>query len=123
MGTRSTVKFYDEYQPNTPILSVYQQYDGYISGVGHKLAKFLQRKTVINGYGSQTMETHANGMWCLAAQYVAENKTGIGGFYCTNSKDSQEYNYQVRHIDGKFQIKCDKIFKGTSEQLLEFTEE
>lgn len=40
MGTRSTVKFYDE--SDEPILCVYQQYDGYISGVGHDLAKFLK---------------------------------------------------------------------------------
>lgn len=29
MGTRSTVKFYDDYDNNSIILSVYQQYDGY----------------------------------------------------------------------------------------------
>ena len=72
MGTRSTVKFYNEFN-DEPILSVYQQFDGYIGGVGHDLANFLFEKKVINGIGvGQTMDGgYANGMGCLAAQYVS----------------------------------------------------
>ena len=128
MGTRSTVKFYDE--SDEPILCVYQQYDGYISGVGHDLAKFLKGKKIVNGIGSgQTMEKgFANGIECLAAQYVAERKRRIGGFYLTNRDDKEEFNYEVRFIDSKFIINVDGFegspdgFKGSPEELLEITE-
>ena len=127
MGTRSTVKFYSEFDQKEPVVSVYQQRDGYINGVGYDLAIFLKEKTIINGIGSgQTMDKgFANGMGCLAAQYVAENKTEIGGFYLTTTYDYQEYNYEVRFIDDNFVIKIkyyDNIFEGTPEQLLNFKE-
>ena len=127
MGTRSTVKFYSEFDQEEPVVSVYQQRDGYINGVGYDLAIFLKEKTIINGIGSgQTMDKgFANGMGCLAAQYVAENKTEIGGFYLTTKDDYQEYNYEVRFIDDNFVIKIkyyDNIFEGTPEQLLNFKE-
>jgi hypothetical protein len=120
MGTGSTVKFYDEVE-DQPILSVYQQYDGYISGVGHDLANFLKDKKIVNGYNlGQTMELgYANGVGCLAAQYVANSKKVIGGFYLTHANDEQEYNYKVRVIDGKPQIEVDD-FKGTPEELLNY---
>lgn len=119
MGTRSTVKFYSEFQQDEPILSVYQQYDGYIEGVGYALANFLKDKKIVNGFcDGQTMDGgYANGMGCLAAQYVAENKKEIGGFYLTNKDDSQEYDYEVRFIDDKIIIKVDD-FEGTPEELL-----
>ena len=122
MGTRSTVKFYNEFNDEL-ILSVYQQFDGYIDGVGHELANFLNGKKIINGIGmSQSMEGgYANGMGCLAAQYVAVNKTGIGGFYLTTKDDEQEYNYEVRFVDDRLIIKVDK-FEGTPEELLNYEE-
>lgn len=120
MGTRSTVKFYNEFKKEEPILSVYQQFDGYIDGVGHDLANFLKDKKIINGISNQTMEEgFANGMGCLAAQYVAKQKTEIGGFYLTTKDDEQEYNYEVRFIDGKLIIKVDD-FEGTPEELLNY---
>lgn len=127
MGTRSTVKFYSEFDQEEPVVSVYQQYDGYINGVGYDLAIFLKEKTIINGiHSGQTMDKgFANGMGCLAAQYVAENKTEIGCFYLTTKDDYQEYNYEVRFIDDNFVIKIkyyDNIFEGTPEQLLNFKE-
>ena len=130
MGTRSTVKFYSEFNQE-PLLGVYQQFDGYISGVGYDLAKFLKDKKVINGFGGETMnDGYANGMGCLAAQYVAANKKTIGGFYVTDYEDLQEYNYEVRLIDGKLIIKVvRKIilmvfndFEGTPEELLNYKE-
>jgi hypothetical protein len=122
MGTRSTVKFYDEHNQKTPILSVYQQFDGYISGVGHDLAKFLKTKTIINGIRGETMEAgYANGMGCLAAQYVKDSKDRIGGFCLTTPDDSQEYDYEVRLVGGAFEITVDK-FKGTPDELLSYDE-
>jgi hypothetical protein len=119
MSTRSTVKFYNGVQEQ-PILSVYQQFDGYISGVGHELANWLKKKKVINGISGQTMEGgFANGMGCLAAQFVAEHKTSIGSLYITTPDNEQDYNYNVRLIDGSFMIEVDD-FKGTPDELLNY---
>lgn len=121
MRTGSTVKFYNE--SDEPILCVYQQYDGYISGVGHDLANFLIGKKIVDGIESgQTMEKgFANGIECLAAQYVAERKRRIGGFYLTTKDDKEEFNYEVRFIDNKFIIKVEG-FEGSPEELLEIRE-
>lgn len=122
MGTRSTVKFYSEFNTDKPIMSVYQQFDGYIEGVGYDLANFLKKKTVINGFGDHTMEDgFANGMGCLAAQYIAENKTDIGGFYMTTEDNQQGYNYEVRFVDEEFEITVGN-FKGTPDELLAYNE-
>ena len=40
MGTRSTVKFYNRNNKN--LISLYNQYDGYYSGVGMELLEFLE---------------------------------------------------------------------------------
>lgn len=123
MGTRSTVKFISSHDQQTVLLSVYQQYDGYIAGAGYDLANWLKDKKVINGYSNQTMaDGYANNIGCLAAQYVAAHKTKIGGFYATYPEDEQEYNYKVYFIDGSFLIEVDDIFKGTPEELLKFQE-
>jgi len=122
MGTRSTIKFYSNSEKE-PVLCVYQQYDGYIDGVGHDLANFLKNKKIINGFSNQTIEDgFANGMGCLAAQFVAEKKTKIGGFYMTTKDDSQDYDYIVNLIDGNIEISVDD-FKGTPQELLLYSEE
>ena len=110
MGTSSTVKFYSEFNQKEPILSIYQQFDGYISGVGHELARWLKDKKVINGISDQTMQAgYANGMGCLAAKYVADKKESIGRFNLTTKDDSQSYNYEVRLLDKKLIIKVSNV--------------
>lgn len=127
MGTRSTIKFYSEFAPEVIVLSVYQQFDGYISGVGHELAEWLKDKKIINGINGingQTMSYgYANGMGCLAAQFVASFKKEIGGFYLVGVDNTQEYNYEVRWVGNQFEITVDAIFKGTPQELLNFDQE
>lgn len=130
MGTRSTVRIYSSHKKPRLLLAVNQHWGGYIEGVGHTLAKWLTTKTIVNGCGDgKSMENgHANGMECLAAQYVAEHKKQIGRFYCTTSNDVQEYNYEVRLINGTFNIKVydsgnDEIFNGSPNELLDFEEQ
>jgi hypothetical protein len=125
MGTRSTVKFISEFDQDQPLASIYEQWDGYITGVGHDLADFLKDKKMINGIQSyQTARAgYANGMGCLAAQYIAKIKDDIGSVYMTTPDDTQEYNYEVRLIEGKLIIKVDDIFEGTPEELLNFKEQ
>jgi hypothetical protein len=116
MGTRSTVKFYED---GEVILSVYQQYDGYPTGVGKELADFLNSKTIISGFSGQTMETHANGIGCLAAQFVKEFKRSIGGLYITNKSDTQSYNYRVFYDGDRIIMTVNDDFSGTPDEFLE----
>lgn len=119
MGTRSTIKFYDE--QGDCVASIYQQYDGYPSNVGLKLAQFLSRKSLINGISGQTMEYVANGIGCLAAQFIAEIKTKIGNVYMTSESDTEEYDYVVKNTDNGLEVSVDD-FKGTVSEFLEFCE-
>lgn len=136
MGTRSTIKFISKINDELePIVNVYQQYDGYVEGVGYDLANFLKSKKIINGISS-TMRTfdYANGFGCLIAQFIKEFKTEIGLLYITNLDDIEEYNYEVifdedKCFSGKYDsiddlviIKVNSIFEGTPSELLEFKE-
>lgn len=123
MGTRSTIKFYSEFHQEEPLVCIYQQFDGYIDGVGHELAEWLKDKKVINGISNQTMEEgYANGMRCLAAQFVKDFKTRIGNLYISSLDDEQEFNYKVNFIDGQLIVSVNDIFQGTPAELLEFNE-
>ena len=143
MGTRSTTKFIIKRGDKlTPILNVYQQYDGYISGVGHELAEFLLSKKIINGIGrGQDTFDYANGFGCLIAQYIKEFKDKVGNLYITDFEDRQEYNYEVIfdedkyysknfldntlfNVDDLITVKVDSYpnFEGTPSELLIFEE-
>lgn len=123
MGTRATVKFYSEYGEDVILASTYHQWDGDYAGVGLDLAMFLKDKKVINGISGQTMsEGYANGMGCLAAQYIAKEKDIIGSFYMTTENDEQGYDYEVRFIDGKLNIRVD-AFSGTPEEYIKMNGE
>lgn len=95
MGTRSLTKFYDgNGSTRTPIVTVYRQMDGYPSGHGLELAKFLKSKRIVNGLGNDT--DVANGTGCLAAQFIKEFKDGPGGIYIMIPGNHwQEYDYRV----------------------------
>ena len=94
MGTRSVIKFQED---GETICAIYQQFDGYIEGVGVTLHDFLKDFTIVNGLSDGQPERVANGMGCLAAQFIAEHKNGSGGFYMTHPDDNQEYNYLVNY--------------------------
>lgn len=97
-------------------------FDGYISGVGYQLARFLKDKKLINGISNQTIEQgFANGMGCLAAQYLHDIKTNIGSVYCVPGDSKEFYNYDVVLVNGNLIIEVSD-FKGTAEQLLNFNE-
>ena len=123
MGTRSTVKFYENLNKETFLVAVYNQWDGYIEGVGHDLANFLKDMKVVNGYSSKETDNLANGMGCLAAQYIAVIKDGIGSVYITHKDDEQEFNYEVYlSATNQIMVKVDDMFLGTPQELLEFKE-
>lgn len=132
MGTRSTIKFISEWVEDTKeahegdvLVNIYQQYNGYIDGVGHTLAKFLKEFTMINGIsgGQDVIGKFANGMGCLAAQFILLNKERVGGLYVTDPDNSQEYNYLVylNKTNNQLMIKVDSYgntWEGTPEELL-----
>lgn len=85
MGTRSTISFYDDKEH---YVSIYQQYDGYLSGVGQNLYDFLNSKTLVNGLSTRD-NTVANGAGCLFAQFIKEFKTEPGGLYLEPSGNGE----------------------------------
>ena len=103
MGTRSTIAFIDKRVTKDgkvytdELVRIYQQYDGYPSGVGKQLATWLSGKTIINGYGlNQTANLgFCNGIGCMSAQFIHDFKTDIGNLYITDHDDTEDYNYKV----------------------------
>lgn len=143
MGTRSKTSFIEKRgEKLTHLVSVYQQYDGYIEGVGHCLAKYILDKEICNGIrlGRDTSKL-ANGFGCLIAQIIRDFKEDVGGLYIIEEDDIQEYNYDIifnsdlyysdlnveYETDKYFEVKVTDwnkktIFEGTLKELLEFRE-
>lgn len=96
MGTRSVITFAEN---GVPICAVYQQFDGYIEGVGKELKDFLKSKPFVNGIGDD--EDVFNGAGCCIAQFIAKFKTRAGGLYVTKIGSGEEFNYFVDFIHGK----------------------
>ena len=96
MGTRSLTFVYDG---NDAMINMYRQFDGYPSGHGLELSEFLNSfAEITNGYAFDDQRKIANGMGCLAAQLIANFKTGVGGFYIypvTANDCGQEYEYHI----------------------------
>ena len=141
MGTRSLTRVFEKWEDTKgkeqrqPIVCMYRQYDGYISGHGHELAEFLKPFTIVNGIGLDDKRKIANGMGCLAAQLVAHFKDCPGNIYlyATDVKDCwQEYEYEIEKTKDKLIItvytqnyesgEWEEIFHGSPEQLLEYVE-
>ena len=143
MGTRSKTSFIEKRGDKlTHLVSVYQQYDGYISGVGHDIAKYILDKQICNGItlGRDTSKL-ANGFTCLIAQIIRDFKEDVGGLYITTEDNIQEYNYEIifdsdlyfsdlnveYETDKYFEVKVTDwneqvLFEGTLKELLEFRE-
>jgi len=139
MGTRSTVMFVERRgKEEIPLVNIYQQFDGYIDGVGKDLARWLNNLYIVNGISFNEVREIANGVGCLAAQYIARVKDGAGGLYITSMDDRQEYNYKVI-IDSYYGLDGvpanditeiivalyddpKPVFKGTPSQLMNFNE-
>ena len=119
MGTRSLTFVYDE---DKTLLNLYRQFDGYPSGHGVDLAKFLDGFKIVNGYG-EVKPKIANGMGCLAAQLVAHFKESVGGFYIhavTDTNCGQDYEYHIYQDRVIIKDPIDEIFRGTWKELAVF---
>lgn len=123
MGTRSTIHIYCEFT-GEPLVCIYQQYDGYIDGVGHQLADWLKGRKYVNGFSGHqhAKDGYVNGMQCLAAQLIKHLKKDIGHTYITNVGSSQEFDYRVYWQDEQFKIVVDHYgdhWEGSPEELLQ----
>ena len=144
MGTRSKTSFIKKVEDKqVHLVSIYQQYDGYISGVGHEIADYILNKELVNGIPLSHNESNiANGFDCLVAQFIRDFKKDVGGLYITTEDNIQEYNYDIifdndlyfsdTHVDYEInnyiKVKVTDwnkqiIFEGTLKELLEFEEE
>lgn len=96
MGTRSITRVYDI--DGECLVAMYRQFDGYPSGHGEELARFLVDKRLVNGIGhGDNAGNSFNGMGDLAAQMVYHFKEGkIGGFYLHSPKQDEEWTYEIR---------------------------
>jgi len=133
MGTRSLTHIKDG---DIVLTTIYQQYDGYLAGVGRDIAKICEGMKIVNGIpGGSNAVKLANGAGCFAAQLISKLKQDVGGVYIypANSKDcGEEYTYTISIVVGApIEIECHRgyldenmelIFKGTPEELLKLEE-
>lgn len=122
MSTRSLTLIHDG-EAAKPFVSMYRQCDGYPSGHGLELQKFLAPFKMVNGIGAvDDGKRIANGAGCLAAQMVSHFKDGPGGIYLypPASRDCwQEYEYHV-HADSDIgiKVKCFSVGSNNRRHLL-----
>ena len=63
MGTRSTITFCEKIDDKIiPYVNIYQQYDGYLEGVGKELCEWLEDKIIVNGFSPGDRRDIANGV-------------------------------------------------------------
>lgn len=133
MGTRSTYRIIEQWSDDetkkiesSEICLVYVQYDGYPSGHPVETAEWLSTGKVVNGIGLNETELIFNGAGCLAAQFIAKLKTGVGNVYMhsleSRGKCSEDYLYDiVVRPDRSIEYICfenygdepEEIFRGT----------
>lgn len=115
--TRARVIFRED---DTNICAVYIHSDGYISGLGYQLSEQLGDYKIVNGLSyDQPKEKIANGMGCLAAQWVAMNKTKPGYLYLDNPIENEntramiDYHYFLSNQEGRIWV---QVFRFTDKQ-------
>ena len=136
MSTRSLVRFatreegvsFSEH-PERVEVQVYKHYDGYPEGHPVNLARFLNKFEIVNGIPFEDDSRVANGLGCLAAQYIAAFKMKPGDLYVENPDTEHgdiEYITYVWGTENKdiwmsifdtYEDKC--IFVGKPQQLID----
>lgn len=131
MGTRGTITIKDG---KKTLVTIYKQYDSYLSHLGGLLKKFLEGREVVNGIsGNMTLKTNFNGVGELAAYVIMElkkessikyklvknkkgkyvekieSKNSLGDIYIIpklGKNDLQEYNYTIYLKRNNIFLKC-----------------
>ena len=126
MGTRCRTIIHDD---GVPLISMYRQFDGYLSGHGLELATFLLDMKIVNGLGLERKRV-ANGAGCLAAQMIAQFKTAPGNIYIEPMPDEDtdhvDYVYKVMVDSGKITVEVTgdgNNFKGTVSEFAKYCKE
>ena len=134
MATRSLVRFakrevgvsFSEH-PEKIEVQVYKHYDGYPEGHPLDLAEYLKDFKIVNGLGGNTYQI-ANGLGCLAAQYVAAFKMEAGDIYLENPDTERCWIDYVTYIWGDdnksiwmsiFNDEDECIFVGKPQELID----
>ena len=99
MGTRSTTQIRIG---GVPRLTIYQQYDGYLDGVGANMLPILKRKHV-NGYTDKNTQYNGPDNFCamLVTQFMLGNVYGetvhCGGSYIKDHSQhgQEEWTYTI----------------------------
>lgn len=92
MGTRSLTRIiprqeglsYSEghTRAELALVNIYQQYDGYPEYMAVEYANWLKNIDIVNGLtGDPKLNEVANGVGCLAAQFIAKFKYRVGQLY------------------------------------------
>jgi len=125
MGTRSRTIIHDD---GVPLICMYRQFDGYLSGHGLELATFLLDMKIVNGLGLERKRV-ANGAGCLAAQMIAQFKTAPGDFYIESipadleDLDHIDYVYNVHVNAGEITVTVvgsEQEFQGTATEFFDY---
>lgn len=126
MGTRCLTIIHDD---GVPLISMYRQFDGYLSRHGLELARFLLDMKIVTGLGLEC-EQVANGAGCLAAQMIAYFKNAPGNIYIESIPDEEtdhvDYVYKVLVDSGKITVEVTgdgNNFKGTVSEFANYCKE
>lgn len=138
MGTRHTYRIIETYKSNSkdlgqveePICLIYGQYDGYPDGTPLRVANFLAKGKMVNGYGSGDNGLVFNGTGCMTAQLIAELKEGTGNIYVqslnSRGNSGEDYMYDIiNDFDTKsivivgYDWEGKEFFRGSPAQYLE----
>ncbi len=120
MATRSKIHFAEN---GKTFVTIYRHWDGYPSAAGVEIAKFLNGMTMVNGLSStETLFQYANGIGCLAAQFIALFKTSPGNYYIV-AKDSdcgQEFVYTIDLSNGVLSLKVRDVYSNKTTTHTDF---
>ena len=99
---------------------IYEKYFGSPEWMGSKLVSFLNNIRIFDDSHADTRGI-ANGMGCLVAQYIAENKDGPEGVYIENCNRSldEKFNYVVTY-DRKSKEFFINVNNGENKKVDEF---
>lgn len=118
MASSCTIKFFNE-NSDKPFTCVSHYIDGKPNMVGLDLAIWLKDIEIIDGIGRERIEDgYANGMGCLAAQYIAKVKNEVGNVYIRDVEHIERHNYEVHIKYGRIRIKYNDFY-GKPDQYIE----
>lgn len=125
MGTRSLTSIRED---GKVLVNIYRQFDGYPSGHGQDLSRFLNSRTMANGISGNGRSVF-NGPGCMAAQLIRHLKDDEAGNIYVDFADADgsgcDYVYTVdvpalKNIGWKTEYGDMKItVKGYGEEIFE----